>query len=145
MKLLAKLRSRHLPLARALVALFAIGWLGLALQPCQAMGTDENGHAGHQDGMEHSSMPAGCDTPSPYCPSDRPDVCEAKVALDCETIGVPSTKADASTLDAKYWHAPATYTMPDIAFPQSTPDWPDPSRHRAPSSSFQQRYCTYLK
>jgi len=59
--LLAKLRSRHQPLARALVELFAIGQLGLALQPCEAMAAGEAGHGSHhegyQEGMKHHSRP----------------------------------------------------------------------------------------
>jgi len=155
MTLLAKIRSRHLPLARALVALFAVGWLGLALQPCQAMAPAGSGHAGHDDGpdghhgtLEHHSTPAHCETPCPHCPADGPEGCDGGVALDCEAVGVPAPPAKqvpAPALDAWVWHAPAVLPTVPVASRAARPDWPDPGRGRAPAVSLQKRYCTYLK
>jgi hypothetical protein len=148
MNLLAKLRSRHQPLARALVALFAVGWLGLALQPCEAMDLGEAGHGSHHGGMGHHSAPEQSDPPCPHCPSGGPDACDTGVALDCETVGVPALPAkqvDLPAPDTFAWLVPAA--MPPVASAgcAAPPDWPDPGRERAPSSSLQQRYCTYLK
>jgi hypothetical protein len=148
MKLLAKLRSRHQPLARAVVALFAIGWLGLALQPCQAMYVGESGHGSHHEGMGHHSTPEQSHPSCPHCPSEGPDACETGVALDCETVGVPALPAkpvDVPAPDVFAWLVPAAMPAAGCAVCEAPPDRPDPGRDHAPSSSLQQRYCTYLK
>lgn len=152
MNLLAKLRSRHQPLARAVVALFAIGWLGLALQPCEAMDAGQAGdgshHEGHHDGMEHHSTPENSDPPCPHCPSDGPDACDTGVALDCETVGVPALPAkqvDLPAPDMFAWLVPAAMPMAGFAVGEAPQDRPDPGRDKTPSISLQQRYCTYLK
>jgi hypothetical protein len=148
MNLLAKLRSRHQPLARALVALFAVGWLGLALQPCQAMGPGEAGHDSHHDGMGHHPAPEHSKPPCPHCPSEGPDACDTGVALDCETVGVPALpakQADLPAPDVFAWLVPAAMPAAGFATCDGPPDRPDPGRDHKPSSSLQQRYCTYLK
>jgi len=148
MNLLAKLRSRHQPLARALVALFAVGWLGLALQPCQAMGLGDTGHGSHHDGMGHHSAPEHSNPPCPHCPSDGPDACDTGVALDCETVGVPALPAkqfDVPAPDVFAWLVPVALPVAGFAVCDAPPDRPDPGRDHKPSSSLQQRYCTYLK
>lgn len=148
MNLLAKLRSRLLPLARVFVALFAVGWLGLALQPCEAMGTGEAGPGSHHEGMGHHSTPEHSDPPCPHCPSDGLDACDTGVALDCETVGVPALpgkQADMPAPDAFAWLVPAAVPALEFAVYEAPPDRPDPVRDRSPSSSLQQRYCTYLK
>lgn len=148
MNLLAKLRSRHQPLARALVALFAVGWLGLALQPCQAMGPGEAGHGGRHDGTEHHPAPEHSKPPCPHCPSEGRDACDTGVALDCETVGVPALpakQADVPAPDVFAWLVPAVMPAAGLAVRDGPPNRPDPGRDHKPSSSLQQRFCTYLK
>jgi hypothetical protein len=148
MNLLAKMRSRHQPLARALVALFAVGWLGLALQPCEAMDLGDAGHGSHHDGMGHDSTPEHSDPPCPHCPSGGADACDTGVALDCETVGVPALPAkqvDVPPPDAFAWLVPVAVPVAGFALCDAPPERPDPGRDHVPSSSLQQRYCTYLK
>lgn len=162
MTLLARIRSRHVPLARALVALFAVGWLALALQPCHAMGQAEPAHpahghggsgAGHADHAHGSSgggkpMPAGGDTPCPHCPSDSPDDCGLGTAIDCEAIGVPAVsaqKAGVPAFDTFAWHVAPLLSVVEPGNVPLRSGWPGSSGIRPPSASLQQRYCTYLK
>jgi hypothetical protein len=161
MTLLARIRFRHMPLARALVALFAAGWLMLALQPCQAMGRDEPaqpghdharaGHADHHDlgtGTGGDPVAAGCDTPCPHCPTDSPEDCTLGSALECTVAGLtalPAKKAGVQAFDAVTWHAAPALPAIELALVLRVPDRPDPGGVRPPSTSLQQRYCTYLK
>lgn len=148
MNLIARIRSHQQPLAKALIALFAFGWLGLALQPCHAAVQVETAPAPHHHGEGHHGMPADGTSPCPHCPTDDTDGCDTGTALECETVGVPavaSKQVDPPSPDGEHW-LPLLSPVPAwFAHPATVPDSDDPGRQWPPDRSLQQRYCTYLK
>jgi hypothetical protein len=145
MTFLGRLRRRQPVAARWLTALFAVAWLGLAVQPCSAM--DSPDHAG--DG---SHMPATGDAAHdcPHCPSPAEPGTDLPCgnALSCDAVGapaVPSKAADVQPVDLVI-----LMSLPVAAVPASAPG-PGPLRppclvqRRTPTSTLQQRYCSFLK
>jgi len=145
MTFLGRLRRRQPEAARWLTALFAFAWLGLALQPCSAM-------ASHSDaGMaSHGSAAGEAAHDCPHCPppvepgTDLP--CGS--ALSCDAVGapaMPSKDGDMQPADLGI-----LMSLPVAGVPAAAPG-PGPLRppglvqRRTPSSSLQQRYCSFLK
>lgn len=143
MTLIGTFRRISKPLTRAVVVLFALAWLGLAAQPCMAVGA-------HDSGTPVPQMPLGDGHGCPHCPppaSDSRDCADA-VALDCVATGEPALMSRG---------VKAQDQSPDIALPTVLPPAANagsslkaptvprgPGGHVAPRS-VQQRYCTYLK
>jgi hypothetical protein len=140
---LAGLRRWKLPLARALTALFAFGWLALALQPCQASAHGAPAAPAGQ-GTHHPMGDAG--HPCPHCPPSSSDDCGAGSALDCRAVGVAVPPQDIAP-PAIAVLQPAVFEFVEAACAERavTPVPPDPGRTRPPASSLQQRYCSFLK
>lgn len=140
MRFLTAIRLRQLRAPRLVAALFAIGWLGFAVAPCQAMP-----HQQHQGTSHHGSMPSdGCGH-CPNAPSDLDGGCATVAAPECLSIGP-------AILEPRDTQIPQPATGPPPAFPgidafisDSVP-LSDDRTHRLPVSrvSLQQRYCTYL-
>jgi hypothetical protein len=148
-RLLAGLRRSQVPLARTLVALFAISWLGLAVQPCAAMGhghgQQDSGQAAHHD----SQGVAGHDCPHcPPAPADDQDDCSTGIALDCTIAGIPVPSTQA--VEQPRFDTWAIIDLPDfpaLTLRPSELDSPtcEHAVWRPPSASIQQRFCTFLK
>ena len=144
--MLAAFRRVQAPVARVVTALFAITWLGLAIQPCTAMDQDPTaGPSGHADhGSDGSDGSHHC----PHCPPSGEGAGHAGTALACDAVGlpaVPSKDVDTPQPDlalsiASIDHRQAfAATAPLIHRLTRPPDW------RPPTASLQQRYCSYLK
>lgn len=145
MSWLEGIRRRQVTTARAITALFALAWLGLAVQPCTAMtvepAAEHSGMAGH-----HAAGDGGHDCP--HCPpsSDAADDCGA--ALGCDAVGVPALPGKGLDLPGPDLSA----VLPSDAIPRPlagrwgvpTPAF-DRSCRRSPPVSLQRVYCTYLK
>lgn len=145
MSLLARMRRSQGTRARALVALFAISWMGLAVQPCVAgAGHDHAGAAGHEMPAAHGDP--GC----PHCPPAPADdeECGTGSALSCDGVDVPAPPAKAA--DVPQWDAGAAIDLPSVAplsFSSNRVEAPKAGSAvwRPPSASVQQRFCTFLK
>lgn len=145
MTFLGRLRRRQPVAARWMTALFAVAWLGLALQPCGAM-------ASHADaGMaSHGSASGEAEHDCPHCPPPAEPGVDLPCgnALSCEAIGAPAMPSKA--VDLPPADLVVLMTAPHPAIPVAAPD-PAPLRpprlaqRRTPSASLQQRYCSYLK
>jgi hypothetical protein len=145
MSLLARIRSYRGTCARALVALFAISWMGLAVQPCVAgTGHDHPGAGGHE--MPAADEDRGC----PHCPpapADGDD-CGADSALNCDSVDVPAPPAKGT--DVPQWDISAVMDLPappDLRSSANRIGAPTSASAiwRPPSTSIQQRFCTFLK
>ena len=143
MNLIGGFRHYLPPLTRAMVVLFATGWLGLAVQPCLAAGA-------HDAGATLPGMPAPHGHDCPHCPPPADDThdCGNAVALDCAAVGEPALAAQAQkNLDTHatvaICAAPLHVALAEAGRvgPRAPPD---PGRHVAPRT-LQQRYCSYLK
>lgn len=148
MNLLARIRGRQQPFAKALVALFALGWLGLAMQPCHAALQAGAQSAAHHHEGGHHAQPADGGSPCPHCPAGDTDGCGTGTALECETVGVPaipSKQADPPSPDGECWLLPSPPAPRWQAGPAAVPDSDETGRQWPPGRSLQQRYCTYLK
>ena len=136
--LTARRISRHW-VSRLLAAIFAIGWLGIAVAPCQAMPQLQ-----HQ-GSHHGSMPAGdCGR----CPSAAAGIdggCATAAAPECALAGPGLFGYRSADLPQLAAGPPPAIPVFDVIFPDARPGW-DLRAHRLPVSrvSIQQRYCTYL-
>jgi hypothetical protein len=145
--LLADMRRSQLPLARALVALFAIGWLGLAAQPCAAMVHASDHESVAMDAHHESQGSAGHQCP--HCPpTPTKDDCGTGTALSCGDAGIPGPAAkplEQTRLDA--WVVMEFSAAPAVAPALNQPGWPaaQPALLRPPSASIQQRFCSFLK
>jgi hypothetical protein len=130
MRFLTAIRRRQLRAPHLVAAIFAIGWLGFAVAPCQAM-------------PQHESMPNCGDCPS--APSGLDSGCAMVASADCQSAGL-------AIHDTRHTEFPQSAAAPPPAFPGVDAFLLDggPSRdsrvHRLPVShvSLQQRYCTYL-
>ena len=145
MTLLGRLRRRQPVAARWLTAAFAVAWLGLALQPCSAMGSHaEAGMASHGSGAGE----AGHDCPHCPPPADSDGDLPCGNALSCDAVGAPAVASKAVEVPAPdLAHA---MTVPDVPGSTVAPDpGPLPPSRLAPrrtqTSSLQQRYCSFLK
>ena len=144
MTFLGRLRQRQRVAARWLTAMFALAWLGLALQPCGAM--ESHGDAGM---ATHESASAGAAHDCPHCPPPAEPVTDLPCgnALSCEAIGAPALPAKA--LDAQPADFVFLMPLPDLAsgvVPRPVPLRPPRLAGRwTPTSSPQQRFCCFLK
>lgn len=139
MSLLAALR--HLPsrAARLAAAVFAFGWLGFAVAPCQAMGAmpDEAPH--------HGSMPMDDCGHCPPATSGMPDCADA-APVDCLSSAQPAIELRQIEQPKPAAILPAVADACAVLAPAVRP--PGAARSRAaplPHASLQQRYCSYLK
>jgi hypothetical protein len=135
-------------MTRSLVALFAISWLGLAVQPCAAMAQG----AGHQDGRmaAHHDGHGGAGHECPHCPpaSADDDGCGTGTALNCESAGIPGPAAQ--TFEPPRFDTWAVMDLPAPRLPALSAIQPGaatsaPDIWRPPSASIQQRFCSFLK
>lgn len=132
-----------MPMARALTALFACAWLGLAVQPCLAM----EDHAAAGPATHHDST-ASTGHDCPHCPPAPDDDAPCGNALSCEAIGAPSVPAKAPDLPAPEWLAvlpAADGALAGAAADAESLRPPIPPPRRTPAASFQQRFCSFLK
>ncbi len=144
--LVSRLR-RAQPVARALLSLFALAWLALAMQPCVATAAqaDAAGHSQHAGcGGAPEPAPAG---DCPHCPPGSHGG-NCGTALDCGSVGATLTagkSADAPRADLIAWvDLPAFYAAipPDAG--------PAPALERrlatsAPPRALLETYCTHLE
>jgi hypothetical protein len=139
MNLLARLRHHQSRAARLAAAVFAVGWLGFAVAPCQAM------NATPEQAPHHGTMPmddCGHCPPEtgnvPDCADAAPADClsSAQPAIELRQVEQPKPVAILPTVD-DVCAMPAPATRPPAA----------PPRRAAPlpRASLQQRYCSYLK
>ena len=136
--LTARRISRHW-VSRLLAAIIAIGWLGIAVAPCQAMPQPQ-----HQ-GSHHESMPAGDCGHCPSVPSGVDGACATATAPGCAMAGPVLYGYCAADLPQLAAGPPPAIPVFDVIFPDARPKW-DLRAHRLPVSrvSIQQRYCTDL-
>lgn len=132
MSQLTAIRHRQHRVSRLVAALFAIGWLGFAVAPCQASPLDE-------------SMPADDCGHCPIAPSDLDNSCTSVAAPECMTEGL-------TLLERRDIESPQSSAAPPSAFPNIDAFIPDRGLLRDTRArrlllshvSIQQRYCTYL-
>ncbi len=153
MALIQALRRRQTPIARAVIVLFAVSWLGLAVQPCVAGAAgSEAPHSGHHAGTKHTppSAPesaAGHDCP--HCPPEPAGGhdCGTGVALECDAVGalvLPGKDAGVQAWFPTSLGAAPTYPFEwsvgsQLARPADDGAW------RPPDRPLHQRFCSYLK
>lgn len=141
MNLLAALRHYHSRGMRRAVVVFAVGWFGFAVAPCQAMGRESAPDVPH-----HGSMPAGdCN----HCPVETMDPGAACLAMAVADRASPQP-ALADRRDSEHPDPAAALPptdpdtdafLPVIRSPAAPGDRPLP----ASRVSIRQRYCTYLE
>lgn len=138
MSLLAALRHHQSRAARLAAAVFAFGWLGFAVAPCQAMSAmpDEAPH--------HGSMPMDdCG----HCPPvDSVPDCADVAAADCVSSAQPAIELRQLEQPKPVAILPAVVDACAVLAPVVRP--PGAAHSRAaplPHASLQQRYCSYLK
>jgi hypothetical protein len=139
MNLLARLRHHQSRAARLAAAVFAVGWLGFAVAPCQAMSPmpDEAPH--------HGTMPMDDCGHCPPETSNVPDCADAAPA-DCLSSAQPAIELRQAEQPKPAAILPAVVDTCAVPAPAARP--PDAPRTRAaplPHASLQQRYCSYLK
>ncbi|HEU0224556.1 MAG TPA: hypothetical protein VFR29_03910 [Steroidobacteraceae bacterium] len=139
MSLLAALRHCQSRAARMAAAVFAVGWLGFAVAPCQAMNPmpDEAPHHGTIPMDDCGHCPPATDT-APDCADAEPVDCfaAAQPAIELRQAGPPKPVAVLPAI-MDTCAVPAPAARPPAA----------PRTHAAPlpHASLQQRYCSYLK
>jgi len=152
MALIQALRRRQTRIARAVTVLFAVSWLGLAVQPCVAGAAGpEASHAGHA-GMGHAPTSAPESTAGHGCPHCPPQPsagqdCGTGVALECDAIGalvLPGKDPGAQVWFPVLLGAAPTYPFEWTAGSQRIRP-ADPGAWRPPDRPLHQRFCTYLK
>jgi hypothetical protein len=139
MNLLARLRSHQSRAARLAAVVFAVGWLGFAVAPCQAMNAtpDEAPHHGSMPMDDCGHCPPATET-TPDCAEAAPTDClsPAQPAVELRQIEQPKLVAVLpAVVDACAEPAPAT----------RPPAGPRTRAAPLPQASLQQRYCSYLK
>ena len=140
MHFLTAIRLRHLRAPRLVAAIMALGWLGFAVAPCQAMP-----HQQPQGTSHHGSMPGGDCGHCSSEPAGLDNACAMVAAPDCQSVGQ-------AILDPRDNEIPQPAVGPPPAIPGSDAYIPDVGplqdirAHRlpVPRASIQQRYCTYL-
>jgi hypothetical protein len=139
MSLIAALRRHQSRAARLAAAVFAIGWLGFAVAPCQAgdLVPHEAPHHGSMPMNDCGHCPPATDT-APDCADAAPADClsAAQPAIELRQVGQPQPLAI----------VPAVIDFSAAEAPPTRPPCPADG-HAAPSprASLQQRYCSYLK
>jgi hypothetical protein len=126
---------------RQVVVVFAVGWLGFAVAPCQAMGRESA-----PDVPRHGSMPAGdcC-----HCPVETLNPGAACLTMAAADRPLPQAaladRRDAEHPDPQAALPPtapnADAFLPVIRSPAAPGGWHSP----ASRVSIRQRYCTYLE
>lgn len=140
MNLFAILRHQRSRAARLAAVVFAIGWLGFAVAPCQAMGMESPADAPHHGSMpmdDCGHCPPNAQTPAD-CVTAAPADCLAAVQplLDSRQVENPKPAVLMSQLPADLV-GPIRARAPGI--------WPDAMDPPLPHASIQQRYCSFLK
>ena len=140
MRLLTAIRIRQLRAPRLVAAIFAIGWLGIAIAPCHAMPDLQQPATSHQ-----GSMPAGDCGHCPSALSGHDNGCAMAAAPDCQSAGPLLLEHRDSAFPQPAIGSPLALPAFDAFIPDSGP-MPDGRAHRLPVSriSIQQLYCTYL-
>lgn len=139
MRLLAATRFNRLRAHRLVAVMFAIGWLGFAVTPCQAMPHQQLGSS------DHGSMPAGGCGGCPDAPAGLDNGCGLVAAPECLSMGLAILESRGSGIPQ-----PAAGPPPALpGFDAFVPDGGslrDVRVHRLPVSrvSLQKRYCSYL-
>lgn len=141
MRLLTALRIRQLRAPHLVAAIFAIGWLGMAVAPCQAMP-----HQQHQGTSHHGSMPAdGCGH-CPNTPSHLDSGCAMVSAPECMSMGMAISGPRDIQIPQPAAGPPPAFPVFDAFLPDARPVRDIHTRHLpVPRVSIQQRFCTYLK
>ncbi len=144
MTFLGRFRRRQTVATRWVTALFAVAWIGLAIQPCSAM--QSHGDAGTS---QHAGATGEAAHDCPHCPppaapqNDPP--CGS--TLSCDAVGPPALPSKAT--DAQPADFPLLVSLLDLApgvGPGPVPVRPPRLTQRwTPSSSPQQRFCSFLK
>ncbi|MGQ0383775.1 MAG: hypothetical protein ACT4UP_03685 [Gammaproteobacteria bacterium] len=136
MSLIAALRQHQRRTARLAAALFAFGWLGFAIAPCQAM------VAMPDDAPHHDSMPMDdCG----HCPpaDTLPDCAEAAPA-DCASATEPAIELRNSE-QAKPVAIAVSFAIVPLPVAAGVRPVPCTGPPPPPHASIQQRFCSYLK
>ena len=141
MRLLTAIRIRQLRAPRLVAAIFAIGWLGLAVAPCQAMPDHQISGTSH-----HGSIPADDCGHCPSAPTSVSIGCAMAAAPDCQSTGPVLLDGRDFGLAQPAAGPPLAFQVFD-AFVSDGRPLRDVRVVRLPAShaSIQQRYCTYLK
>lgn len=129
MSLFDALRHHQSRAARLAAAVFACGWLGFAVAPCQAMGAMPMDDCGH----------------CPPATETLPDCADAAPA-DCLAAAQPAIELRQLEQPKPVAILPAVVDVCAVASPAARP--PGAPRERAAPlahASLQQRYCSYLK
>jgi hypothetical protein len=140
MRLLTSKRSNRLRASRLVAALFAIGWLGFAVAPCQAMP-----HQQQPGSSDHGSMPAdGCGG-CPRSPSGLDSGCAMVGSPECLSAGPAILGLRDSDFPQPAAGPPLAITGFDAFIPDAVPVRDARVRQSpVPHASIQQRYCSYL-
>ena len=150
--LLAVFRRAQVPTARAVTALFAVAWLGLAIQPCAAMSqgqaVEQGSHSGHAGHGGHAGDDGRTSQGCPHCPSSTDGAGHPGTALACDAIGLPampSKNVDTPQPDLFVAIVGTAGSHPVVAPASVNRRLTEPPRRHPPSTSLRQRYCSYLK
>ena len=141
MRLLTAMRFHQLRAPRLVAAIFAIGWLGFAVAPCQAMPYQQ-----HQGTSDHGAMPAdGCGN-CPDAPSHIDSGCAMVAAPECPSMGLAVLGPRDTQLAQPAAGPPPAFPAFDAFVPDASPMRESHARYLPVASvSLQQLYCTYLK
>lgn len=141
MRLLTAIRFHQLRAPRLVAVMFAIGWLGFAVAPCQAMP-----HQQHPGTSHHGSMPAGDCGHCPSAPSGLDNGCAMVAAPDCVSEGLALLERRDTEIPQPAAAPPPAFPSIDAFIPDGRPLRDTRARRLLVSHvSIQQRYCTYLK
>lgn len=139
MSWLAALRQHQNRAARLAAAVFACGWLGFAVAPCQAMG------ALAEQAPHHGSTPMeDCG----HCPpvTDTVPDCVDGAAVDCLSSAQPAIELRQIEQPKPVAILPAAPADTSALAPAPRPPRsPHACAEPLPHASLQQRYCSYLK
>jgi len=139
MNLLARLRHDQSGAARLAAAAFAVGWLGLAVAPCQAM------NATPEQAPHHGTMPMDDCSHCPPETGNAPDCADAAPA-DCLSSAQPAIELRQAEQPKPVAILPALPTdASSLALSPRPPRSADSRAAPLPHASLQQRYCSYLK
>lgn len=132
MRLLAAIRHGQYRASRLIAAVFAIGWLGFAVVPCQASPL-------------HGSMPADDCGNCLTVPSDLDNDCATVAASDCLSEGLALLEHRDTDLPQPAAGPPSSFrrSLASIAYRGPLRDI-RARRLLVSHVSIQQRYCTYL-
>jgi len=133
MRLLTAMRRHQHRTPRLVAAIFAIGWLGFAVAPCQASPL-------------HESMPADDCGHCPTAPSSLDHGCATVAAPDCLSEGLALFERRDGEIPQPPAGLPPAFPSIDAFIPDGGSLRDTRARCLLVSHvSIQQRYCTYLK